>query len=237
MSDKITLSVEKREVTGKQVAKLRTDGLVPAVVYGSESEPCNVQLTQQNAQRVVREAGRHMPVELTLDGKVSTALIKSVDRAPARRDITHISFQRVRADEVVTTEVPLVLIGESESAAAKAGLIILPTLEQVEIRAKVSELPDKIEINAAGLAEAEDKLTLADAKLPDGVEIVNYDPEVVIASVWEPAALEAKNAAADKAADEARAKEAEAAATDTAAETTPEGQEAKADEQPAESKE
>ena len=236
MSDKVTLVVEKREATGKQVAKLRQNDLVPAVVYGREFEPTNVQFSQSEARRIVRQAGTHTPVELSIGDKKSTTLIKSVDYAPARSDITHISFQAVRADEVVTTEVPLVLIGESESAAAKAGLIILPTLEQVEIRAKVSELPDKIEINAAGLAEAEDKLTLAEAKLPDGVEIVNYDPEVVVASVWEPAALEAKNAAADKAADEARAKEAEAAA-DTAAETVPSDQEAKADEQPAESKE
>jgi len=226
MPDKITLSVKKREMTGKRVAKLRQDGLVPAVIYGSDYEPRNVQLAQQDAQRVVREAGRHVPIELTLDNEVSTTLIKSIDRAPARRDITHISFQRVRADEVVTTAVPLVLIGESESVAAKAGLIILPTLEEVEIRAKVSELPDKIEVDATNLAAAEDKLTLADAKLPSGVEIVDYDPEIVIASVWEPAALEARNAAADKAADEARAKEAAAAAsTETAAtEETPSDQ-------------
>jgi len=212
MSDKVTLIVEKREATGKKVAKLRQDGLVPAVVYGSDSEPYNVQLSQQDAQRIVREAGRHAPVELTLGGKTSIALIKSVDRAPARRDITHISFQHVRADEVVTTEVPLVLIGESESAAAKAGLIILPTIEQVEIRAKVSALPDKIEVDASQLIEHGDKLLMSDVKIPSGVEVMDYDPELVVASVWEPAALEAKNAAADKAADEEREKEAEAEA-------------------------
>jgi hypothetical protein len=123
-------------------------------------------------------------------------------------------------------------VGEAESAAAKAGLIILPTLEEVEVRAKVSELPDKIEVNAANLAAAEDKLTLADAKLPADIEIVNYDPELVIASVWEPAALEAKNAAADKTADEERAKEAEAGA-EAAAETVPSEQGEKTDEKPA----
>jgi large subunit ribosomal protein L25 len=232
MSDKVTLTVGKREATGKQVAKLRRDDLVPAVVYGSDYEPHNVQFGQQDAQRVVREAGRHAPVELKLDGKTSTALIKSVDYAPARRDITHISFQRVRADEIVTTEVPLVLTGESESAAAKAGLIILPTLEAVGIRVKVSEMPDKIEVNASKLAEAEEKLTLNDAVIPAGVEIVDFNPEQVIATVWEPAALEAKNAAADKAADEERTKEAEAGA-DAAAETVPSEQDEKTDEKPA----
>jgi large subunit ribosomal protein L25 len=220
MANKIVLGVEKREAAGKQVAKLRADGLVPAVIYGREFEPTNVQFSQNEARRVVREAGTHTPVELTLAGKKSTALIKSVDYAPARADITHVSFQAVRADEVVTTEVPLVLVGEAESAAAKAGLIILPTLEEVEIRVKVSEMPDKIEVDASKLAEAEEKLTLGDAVIPAGVEIIDFNPEQVIATVWEPAALEAKNAAADKAADEERAKEAEAGA-DTAAENVP----------------
>ncbi len=227
MPDKVTLIVEKRELTGKKVAKLRAQEKVPAVVYGSAQEPENVQLPQNAAQKVVREAGRHTPVELTLDGKKQTALIKSVDYAPARRDITHLSFQAVRADEVVTTEVPLELVGADESAAAKAGLIILPALESVEVRAKVSELPDRIDIDASSLTNAEDKLILAEAQVPDDVEIIDFDPEVVVASVWEPAALEAKNAAADKAADEARA--AEAAGTD-AAENVPSEQEEKAEE-------
>jgi large subunit ribosomal protein L25 len=228
MSDKISLSVAKRSATGKQVAKLRRDGMVPAVVYGAEFEPENVEMAQNEARRVVREAGRHTPIEMSIDGKKTTTLIKSVDFLPARSDISHVSFQAVRADEVVNTEVALELQGFEESPASKAGLIMLQALEQVEIRAKVADLPERIEIDASQLAAAEDKLTLGDAKIPTGVEVIDFDPEMVIASVWEPAALEAKNAAADKAADEARAAEeaaapeAEAAAPEaTADETAP----------------
>ncbi|MCL2037560.1 50S ribosomal protein L25 [Candidatus Saccharibacteria bacterium] len=227
MPDKITLGVEKRTATGKQVAKIRHEGQVPAVVYGSAVEPQNVQLPQNAARKVVREAGRHTPVELTLDGKKQIALIKSIDYAPARHDITHISFQAVRADEVVTTEVPLELVGVEESEAAKAGLIILPTLESVEVRAKTADLPSEIIIDATQLSEPEEKLTMLDAQIPDGVEVVDFDPEQVIATVWEPAALEAKNAAADKAADEARAAEAEGT---EAAENVPSEQEEKSEE-------
>jgi large subunit ribosomal protein L25 len=219
MGDKISLAVSKRTATGKKVAKLRQGGLVPAVVYGSTFEPENVELPQNTARKVVHEAGRHTPVELSIDGKTQTALIKSVDFAPARSDISHISFQAVRADEVVTTEVPLTLVGVDESAAARAGLIILPTLEMVEVRAKTVDLPSEIQVDAMVLTDPEQKLTLADAKLPDGVEIVDFNPEQVIATVWEPAALEARNAAADKAADEERAA---ATAGESAAEPTAE---------------
>lgn len=215
MGDKITLNVEKREATGKQAAKLRREGLVPAVVYGSKFDPTNVQLAQQEARTLVARAGRHTPVELTIGSKKTMALIKSVDYVPARSDITHLSFQAVRADEVVTTDVPLILAGAEESPAAKAGLIILPTIEDIEIRAKTADLPEKLELDASGLTEHGDKLTLADVVLPRGVEMTEDDLDIVVASVYEPAALEAKNAAADAAADEARAE------GDTAAENVP----------------
>jgi large subunit ribosomal protein L25 len=221
MSDKVSLVLTDRQTTGKKVASLRRDGLVPAVVYGSEFKPRNVQFSQQEAQRIVAAAGRHTPIELRLDGKTRTSLIKNVAYAPARRDIMHISFQAVRADEVVTTEVPLILIGVDDSQAAKAGLIILPALDTIEIRAKVADLPEKIEIDASQLVEHGDKLTLVDAQVPSGTEIVDFDPEITVATVYEPAALEAKNAAADKQADDERAaKETITSETPTEDETT-----------------
>ncbi|MDR0957126.1 MAG: 50S ribosomal protein L25 [Candidatus Nomurabacteria bacterium] len=225
MSDKIKLVTQDREATGKKVAKLRKEGMVPGVIYGSEFKPKNVQFLQQDAQSAVNKAGFHSPVELELGGKKQTALIKSVDYAPAKRDITHVSFQAVRASEVVTTEVPLKIINEDESATKKAGLIILPALEEVSVKAKVSDLPEKIELDATDLNEAGDKLTLGDAKLPKGVEIVDFDAEIVVATVYEPAALEAKNAAADAEADAERAD----GTDETAAENVPSEQEEKAE--------
>lgn len=219
MGDKITLNVEKRDATGKQAAKLRRTGLVPAVVYGNKFDPENIQLAQQEARTLVARAGRHTPIELTIGSKKTMALIKSVDYIPARSDITHLSFQAVRANEVVTTEVPLVLAGVDESAAAKAGLIILPAIEAVEVRAKTADLPEKLIIDASKLTEHGDKLTLANIELSNSVELTEDDLDIVVASVYEPAALEAKNAAADAAADEARAE------GDTGAESVPSDQE------------
>ena len=79
-------------------------------------------------------------------------------------------------------------------------------------------MPDKIEVDAIKLTEHGDKLTLADIKLPKDVEMTEEDTDIVVASVYEPAALEAKNAAADDAADEARAA-GETAETEVASDT------------------
>ena len=87
---------------------------------------------------------------------------------------------------------------EGESAAERAGLVVLQAIEQVEIRALPANLPEAIEISIVDLATDEDKLTLGDLKLPEGVEFADHeqDLDLVIANVYEPSALQAANDAA-----------------------------------------
>lgn len=101
-------------------------------------------------------------------------------------------------------------MGTGESEAEKAGLIVLQALDKIEVRALPMVLPDAIEIDITGLKEPGDKVTLADAKLDEGVEFVEHDSghgdedeedkpqisDLMVASVWEPAALQAANESA-----------------------------------------
>jgi large subunit ribosomal protein L25 len=147
---------------------------------------------------------------LTIGTKKKIAMIKDVDRDPVRGSIRHVSFHAVKANEPVIAEVPIHLIGEGDSPAEKNGLIILQALEKIEVRAIPMDLPESIEISTDSLKEAGDKVTLGDATLPDGVEFVEHDSghgdeteeekshvtDLMVASVWEPAALQAANEAA-----------------------------------------
>ena len=78
--------------------------------------------------------------------------------------------------------------------AEKAGLVVLTTIDTVEVEALPRDLPDTIEVSAEQLAEVGDRLTIADLKGPYGVVILS-DPEQVIATVYEPGALQAANEA------------------------------------------
>ena len=200
MADKITLVAQMRTVTGKKTRSLRKQGIVPGVVYGAKLVATNVQFEPVALSKVISKAGRHTPIELDLSGKKHTVLIRDIEYAPARHDIVHISFQAVSANEQVTTEVPIVLTHVDESPAHQAGLLIIATIENVEVRAKAANLPQRLDADVRKLAQAEDKMTLADMDIPDGVEIIDMEPGQVIATVWEPTALAAKNAAADEAA-------------------------------------
>lgn len=198
MGDKINLALNMRTEQGKKAAKLRKQGLVPGIIYGHGFEPMMVQSEYNVIEKVVREAGKHTPVYVTVDGKKKIAMIKDVDRDPAKARIRHVSFHAVKASDAVTAEVPIRLIGIGESPAEKAGLIVLQAIETIEIKAKPADLPEALEVSIADLATTEDKLTLEAIKLPSGVQFADaeQDLELVLVNVYEPAALQAANDAA-----------------------------------------
>ena len=213
MGDKITLKIDAREVQGKKVASLRAQGLTPGVVYGQGVDATTVQADSGEVRKVVAAAGKHTPVVLT-GAKKRIAMIKDVDYDPTRHGyIRHISFHAVKANEPVVAEVPIHLVGEGESAAEKAGLIVLQALDKVQVKALPMDLPEAIEISIVGLAEVGDRVTLADAVLEKGVEFVEHHDgrseedleegeerpsvtDLVVANVYEPGALQAANEAA-----------------------------------------
>lgn len=194
----ITLKLDTRTVAGKKVTQLRQDGIVPSVVYGGSSEPINTQSGIVETTKVSRLAGKHSPVHLVIDGKKKLAIIKSIDIDPVKHRILHIAFHAIKMNDVITTEVPIHLIGQGESDAERAGLVVLQAIEHVEIKAKPAALPEALELSIIKLASTDDKLTLADIKLPEGVEFndVEQDLDLVVANVYEPSALQAANDAA-----------------------------------------
>jgi large subunit ribosomal protein L25 len=212
MSQDISLKLDARTVAGKKVAQLRKDGLVPSVVYGGKADPINTQSDIVETTKVTNKAGKHSPVHLTIDGKKKLAIIKSIDIDPVKHRVRHVAFHTIKQNEAIVTVVPIHLTGVGESDAEKAGLIVLQALEHVEIKAKPADLPEALELSISALAGTDDKLTLADVKLPEGVEFADHeqDLELVIANVYEPSALQAQNDAAAGDAEDASADSVEA---------------------------
>ena len=209
----ISLKLEKRTVNGKQVVKLRDEGQVPSVIYGGSAEPISTQSPIVETTKVAHEAGKHSPIDITLDGKKRLVIIKSIDMDPVKHVLRHVAFHAIKQNEKIVTEVPVVLVGLGESVAERAGLVVLQAIEHLEIRALPANLPESIEISIVGLVTDEDKLTIGDIKLPEGVEFADHeqDLDLVIANVYEPGALQAAN---DAAGGEAEPEEAEEVATD-----------------------
>ena len=194
----ITLTMSTREIIGKRLNKIRHAGLTPSVVYDGKDPARAMQSAAVDTTRVVRAAGKHTPVRLMLDGKRKLALIKSIDRDPVKHTVRHVAFHVIKQNEKVVAEVPIILVGVGSSIAEKAGLVVLQTLEQIEVRALPARLPEAIEVSIEDLNKAGDKMTLGEVKLPEGVEYADIDQDIslAVASVYEPSVLQAANDAA-----------------------------------------
>ena len=224
MGEKITLNITKREVFGKKVRALRRQGITPGVVYGFGMEAMPIQAEAREVLRVYRAAGKHAPVQLA-GSKRRIAMIKNVELNPIKSEIIrHISFHAVRTDEPVVAEIPIRLSGVGGSEAERAGLVVLQSLEKIEVKALPMDLPEALEVSISGLVKKGDRVTVGDIVLPAGVELIEHDDgregtadddvtvkDLVIASVYEPGALAAANEAAAGEAESADAEQVEVA--------------------------
>ena len=215
------LSLAKRELTGKKVKGLREQGLIPSVVFGGGNDPILTQSPYNETEKVLLNAGYHSPIDLDIAGKKQMALVKVVHLDPVKGTIQNVEFQAISANQVVEATTPIEIVDFEKSDASKAHLTILQVMEEIDVKAKPADLPEAIIVDASGLKTVEDGITIADLKLPKGVELADkeLDPETAIANVYDPAQEAADREAeaeADKAAEEARAAEVEAAASEKA---------------------
>lgn len=200
----ISLKLDERTAEGKKVAKLRESGIVPSVVYGGHNKPISTQSSLVETTKAVKSAGKHTPINLTIDGKKKLAIIKDIDFDPVKHILRHVAFHTIKQNDIITTEVPIILVGIGESEAERAGLVVLQAIETIEVKAKPADLPESLKLSIVGLAGEDDKLTMADIKLPIGVAFadIDQDMDLVIANVYEPGALQAANETAGGEAEE-----------------------------------
>lgn len=171
------IEAEFRTVTGKQVSQLRRAGFVPGVVYG-QAEPVHIQLDDSAFRAVLRKTGTAELYDLSIGGKTVSVLIKELQRHPTRKDLLHVDFYEVRADELLTQTVELVAVGTSPAAGASGFVTLLEN--SVDIECLPRHLVSHIDVNMALITSPDDQITVGDLVAPEGVTILT-DPELVIA--------------------------------------------------------
>ncbi len=173
MSKVFEFVAESRGQSGKSAARrARRQGSVPAVIYGGSNAP---QMLVLNHNEVIKhlehEAVYSHVLDITVDGKTEQAILKGVQRHPARVQILHLDFFRVNMSEAVKVHVPLHFINENTSIGGKKGGIATHSLIDVEVSCLPSVLPEFIEVDLAGL-DIGGTIHLSDIILPADIEIV-----------------------------------------------------------------
>lgn len=179
----LQLQVQKRDVFGKQLEKLRAEGLIPAEVYGHGKENAHVAVSKRDFERILKDAGESTVIELVLDGNIHPVLIYDVQRDSLKDFVMHVDFYEVRMDEKVKTEIPLLFVGEAPAVKALGGVLI-KSLEEMEVEALPADLPQHISVDLSVLAELNQTIYAKDIAPIAGVKFL-VDPEMAIASVTE----------------------------------------------------
>ncbi len=183
MSDNLTLKATKRDLNGLKPNALRSAGNTPAVIHDHGKDSHHIVIAEVDLRKAYHAAGKHHMVELDVEGSKFTTLIKEVTHKPASKVLLHGVFQSVKANEKVTAEIPLKL--SDDIPAEKASLLVMLTLDHLEVEALPKDLIDSIEVDASVLVEAGDKITVADIKLPAGITL-RTDTEQLVATVETP---------------------------------------------------
>jgi large subunit ribosomal protein L25 len=174
MAQQVKLKAEKRTVVGRNaIKKIKAQGLVPGVIYGSQGEPITVQVEARALTNVLAHAlSEHVLVELEIaDGSQSTnrlALIQEVQHHPLRPELLHVDFHAVSATEKITSEVPIEAVGDALGVRTFGGLLE-HSLRTLEVECFPQDLPEIVRIDVTNLNIGE-SLHVRDIPLPSGVE-------------------------------------------------------------------
>ncbi len=173
MSNVFEFVAESRGQSGKGAARrARRQGGVPAIIYGGHKEPQMLVLDHNEVvKHLEHEAVYSHVLDVKVDGETEKAILKGVQRNPARFQVLHLDFLRVEMGDAIRVHVPLHFVNEASSVGGKKGGIATHSMVDVEISCLPSVLPEYIEVDLVNL-DVGHSLHLSDIVLPAGVEIV-----------------------------------------------------------------
>jgi large subunit ribosomal protein L25 len=187
MAKQVKLAAERREAIGRSaVRKLKTRGVVPAVVYGGKDKPEPLQVSRRDISLILSHAsGENILVELEINGEKASrmAMVQEVQHSPVGGDILHVDFHAVSMDEKVEADVPLEPTGTANGVKNFGGLLE-QSLRALAVECLPRDLPDVITVDVSEL-NIGDSIHVRDIKLPDGVT-ANVQADLTVFSVLAP---------------------------------------------------
>lgn len=196
MAEALSIQVQKRDPaknkgTGSRVArKLREQGRVPAILYGHKQAPLPISVHRDDVDLMLKKQA-HI-VELRHEDGTELAAIREPQWDHLGKQIIHLDFLRVDADEAVVSDVLVELAGESP--AVGQGGMVEQILHHLKVRARPQAIPRvlKVDVGALGLGQS---LHVRDLTLPEGVSALESEADLLVVHAVE------RKAAAEPAAD------------------------------------
>ena len=184
------LKATKRTITTTgQVNKLRSDGFIPAILYGAKKNNLNISLKKLQLQDLIRtETFMSKVVNLEIDGSTEKALPKDVAYDPVSDEPMHIDFMRIAKGSILILEIPVKFINSEKSPGLKKGGVLNIVRRKVELKCPAENIPNEIVVDLDN-TEINTSLKISSVKLPENVTPTITDRDFVIATVAAPTIL------------------------------------------------
>ena len=204
MSESFVVNAEARADEGKGASRRlrRLEGKLPAVIYGGDKPAQSITLIRKDFEHMLEnEACFSSIVEVKVDGETQNAIIKDIQRHPAKNFPMHADFLRVRMDQAIKVNVPLHFVNEDKCAGVKLeGGIIQKLQNDIEVSCLPKDLPEYIEVDMLEVALGQ-IVHLSDITLAEGVTstalALGEDHDLAIASVIAPRGIKAEGEGAE----------------------------------------
>jgi large subunit ribosomal protein L25 len=173
MAISFELTAESRTDTGKGASRrLRHAGKIPAIIYGSGKDPQALTLSHNEVLRnLEHEAFYSHILSIKIDGSETRAILRDLQRHPAKPVILHMDLQRISETEKLKTHAPLHFIGEDVTPGVKEGGLVSHDLTEVSIECLPKDLPEFIEVDVSAL-DIGDSIHLSGLTVPEGVTLI-----------------------------------------------------------------
>jgi len=157
---------------------------VPAIIYGAGREPRSLMFDHNKVLQQLEDPSFYSSIlNIKVGDKSRAAIVKDIQRHPAKRRILHIDLQRIVEDEKIKMQIPIHYLGEEEAVGVKlGGGTVSKLMTELEITCLPKDLPEFLEVDISEL-ELDQMLNVSDIKLPEGTEItellIEQNPAIV----------------------------------------------------------
>ncbi len=165
------------------VKKLRSTGVIPAVIYGRLAPPQNLQLNSREfGDAIAHHASENILMDVSVAGDPRPqrlALVQEIQHHPVTRHILHVDFHEVAPDEKVTIQVPVETTGEAVGVKTGGG-VLGHVLFRLKVHALPKDLPEVIIVDVSAL-EIGKAIHIGDIVAPAGCDILGNKELTVLA--------------------------------------------------------
>ena len=184
------LKATKRTTTSTgQINKLRSDGFIPAVLYGGKKDNLNISLKKLHLQNLIKtETFMSKVFDLDIDGNAEKALPRDIAYDPVSDEPIHIDFMRITKGSKLDLKIPVKFINSDKSPGLKKGGVLNIVRRKVELKCPAENIPDEIIVDLDN-TEINRSLKISSVKLPENVLPTITDRDFVIATVAAPTIL------------------------------------------------